>query len=100
MAHIKKIMLIHSAVYGIEDMVNSLFVSECKGNYRIHAHLHRIDGRILIDNIIRLFHYHLFKKRGKIGKMIVKRIAVDTAILNDILDRDLVQRSFVQQFDK
>jgi hypothetical protein len=47
-----------------------------------------------------LFRHDLLHQSGQIGKMVVKRVAIDAAILYNVLNGDLIQGTLVEQLQK
>ena len=90
-------MLKNAAICGVVNVHCRALVLHCKLKGNIYALFKRINFRILVYYVVNLFNYDFFDKRRHILKMIIERIAVDTAILDDIFNGNLVQRPLVQQ---
>lgn len=79
-------------------MTAPVFRHELHGG--IQTRLWRIRVGVLPDDLVSPFGDDLRRKRGNVGKMIIKRVAVDAAVLHDCLDRDLIERPVIKQLQK
>ena len=66
----------------------------------VQTRLWRVRIGVLPDDLIGAFGDDLCRKRGNVCKVIIKCIAVDAAVLHDRLDRDLTERTLVEQLQK
>ena len=64
----------------------------------VQTRLRRVRIGVLPDDLVSAFGNDLRRKRGNVSKMVIKRVAVDAAVLYDCLDRDLIERSIIEQF--
>lgn len=64
----------------------------------VQTRLRRVRIGVLPDDLVSAFGNDLRRKRGNVGKMVIKRVAVDAAVLYDCLDRDLIERSTLSSF--
>ena len=56
--------------------------------------------RVVLNEDLNLFLYNFFHEGGQILKMVVERVAVDTAVLYNDLYGNLAQRPLVEQLPK
>ena len=79
-------------------MKNSCFIFKRKRD-RLHNAVVQIIGRKAVaDKLIRLLVKYFFHQGRDIVKVIVEGIAVDAAVLDDLLNGYFVDRFFIQQF--
>lgn len=72
-------------------------VLQREGYRRAEAVLYRAYLLILLDDPLHLVRDYLLEERREILIVIIEGIAVDAAVLDYVLDGDLVQRALVQE---
>ena len=66
----------------------------------VETFFERFDSRVALDQLLGVVGEEFFDQRRNIGIVIVEGVARDTAVVCDILDRDAVDRLFIEQLDK
>ena len=69
-------------------------------NSQPNAFLIGSDGGMRLKQLRRLFLHDGLDQGGNIAEMIIEGIAVDAAVLHDVLDRDLIDGALVDQLHK
>ncbi len=100
-ANAQKISLKNVAIGGIVNVQRrALALGDKELARNPQTLLKRFDRRVLGNNFIYLVGHNLAYKRRYVLKMIVKRIAIYSAICDNILDGNFIERSFVEQLQK
>ena len=99
-ADVHQAVLIGLVAGGIVKMQHGRSVLQGKFHGDLQALLQRVDRRVLLHDARGLVLDDLLGQRGNIRVVIIERIAVDAAVLHDVLHRDLVERTLVEQLQE
>ena len=99
-AAVHEMPLEHVPAQGVVDVVDGPAVFHHQLDDGVGAFLHGGHGGVLLDEVLHLFPHHLLHQGGQILEVVIKRIAVNAAVLHDILHGDLAQRPLVEQLEE
>ena len=99
-AQLHQMLLVHVAAGGIEDVQvrAAVFQNELHGDFQ--TVLEGLDGWVLADDQLGLLVDDGLDEIGHVAEVIIEGVAVDAALLDDVLDGDFIQRALVQQPDE
>ena len=100
LAELHQIALINITIGGIVDMQRGAPVLQDEFHGDVQTFLIGRNARVFSDDEVAFLLGDGLDQIRNILKMIIEGVAVDAALLDDVLDGDFVQRLFVEQRDK
>ena len=99
-ADARKLALVGLAAAGIADVQHGAPVFHGEIHRRVQTGLHGLLAQPLGQNAVGVFLKDLHDQRLKILIVVIKRVAVDAAVLHHVAHRDLADRALVEELQK
>jgi len=88
------------AADGVIDVVDGAFVLHDKFDNGVYALLKGGNGGVVEDKGLELFGDDFLDESGEVVEVVIEGVAVDAAVLDDVLDGDLTERALVQELQE